>query len=179
MAFYGSEELARKLVLKEAEVKEDFVKKCPAMIEIVRKFDGKVLNKRLETALREVYHITLKKEDIFGWWEFLGYVDDRMVQEDAENDWGGHSVAYIKDDKFYIATCAKDIVDDDGRLIADKLIEYIEDEAKRQTNYANQLRSQLDRIEELKAECQRIRKMRDEFTHNTNSMVREYFGLEV
>lgn len=179
MAFYGSEELARKLVQKEIEVKEDFVRKVPEMIEVVRKFDGKVLNKRLETALRNVYHVTLKHDDIFGWWELIGYADDRMVREDTENSWGGHNCAYIKDDRFYIATCKKDLTDENGRLIADKLIEYIEDEAKREQTYANQLRNQLANIDELKAECARINRMKNDFVWKVNSQIKEYFSLEV
>ena len=179
MAFYGSEELARKCVQKEIDVKEDFVRKAPEMIEIVRKFDGKVLNKRLETALRNVYHVTLKHDDVFGWWELIGYVQDRMVQEDAENSLGGHSCAYIKNDRIYIAMCAKDLTDDDGRLIADRLIEYIKEEAKRQQTYASQLRSQLANIEELKAECARINRIKNDFVWKVNSQIREYFGLEV
>ena len=179
MAFYGNEELARKLVLKEIEVKEDFVRKTPEMIEIVRKFDGKVLNKRLETALRNVYYVTLKRDDVFGWWELIGYVRDRMVQSDKLNHWGSHDVAYIKDDRFYIATCKKDMTDDDGRLIADNLIECFKREAEQQTLYANQLRYQLEHIDELKAEYVRINRARNEFTANTHSAIREYFGMEM
>ena len=179
MAFYGSEELARKLVQKEIDVKEDFVRKCTEMMEIVRKFDGKVLNKRLETALRNVYHVTLKHDDVFGWWELIGYADDRMVQEDEPDKYGHCGCAYIKDDRFYIATCKKDLTDDDGRLIADKLIEYIEDEAKRQQTYANQLRNQLAHIDELKAECARINRIKNDFVWKVNSQIKEYFGLEV
>ena len=179
MAFYGSEELAKKLVQKEIDVKEDFVRKCPEMIEIVRKFDGKVLNKRLETALRNVYYVTLKHDDVFGWWELIGYANDRMVQEDELDQCGHRGCAYIKDDRFYIATCKKDLTDDDGRLIADKLIEYIEDEAKRQQTYANQLRNQLDHIDDLKAEAARIRRMKQDFVWKVNSQIKEYFGLEV
>lgn len=179
MAFYGSEELARKLIEKEIEVKEDFVQKAPAMIEIVKKFDGKVLNKRLETALRDVYYVTLKKEEVFDWWELIGYAQDRMVQEDEADKYGHRQVAYIKDDRFYIATCKKDLTDDDGRLIADNLVKYIEDEAEWQKTYANQLRNQLANIDELKAECARIRRAKSDFTWKVNGQIREYFGLEV
>ena len=178
MAYY-SEELARKLVEKEISVKEDFVRKTPAMIEIVRKFDGKVLNKRLETALRNVYHVTLKYDDIFGWWELTGWADDRMVQSKSADKNGNHDTAYIKNDRFYIVTSAKDLTDDDGRLIASRLIERISDEAERQRLYANQLRDQLGRIDELKAECARIRRARNDFVWYTNSQIREYFNLEV
>ena len=179
MAFYGSEELARKLVEKEISAKEDFVRKAPAMIEIVRKFDGKVLNKRLETELRKVYYVTLKREDVFDWWELIGYVQDRMVQSDEVDRHGYHTTAYIKDDRIYIATCKKDLTDDNGRLIAENLIKYIEDEAKRQQTYANQLRSQLANIDELKAECARINRMKNDFVWKVNSQIKEYFGLEV
>ena len=179
MAYYGTEEMARKLVEKEIAAKRDFVSKVPAMVEIVRKFDGKVLNKRLETELRKVYYVTLKKEDVFDWWELIGYVQDRMVQEDAENSYGGHNVAYIKDDRIYIATCAKDLADENGRLIADNLIAKLEIEAQRQTTYANQLQNQLDHIDDLKAEAARIRRMKSDFVWKVNAQIKEYFGLEV
>lgn len=171
--------MAKKLVEKEIEQKKLFIDKCPEMVEVVRKFDGKVLNKRLETELRKVYHVRMEYDKTFNWWELIGYVDDRMVQSDEADKWGYRSCAYIKDDRFYIATCCRDLTDENGRLIADKLIEKIGAECDRQIAYVNSLRDQLSRIEEIKAECARIRRERSEFINNTHAMIREYFGLEV
>ena len=179
MAFYGSEELARKLVRKEIEAKRDFVAKAPLLCDVVRKFDGKVFNKRLETAMREVMHVVVNREKPWGWLEIIGYVDDRMVQSDIADKYGHRDCGYIKDDRIYMVSCAKDCIDEDGRIIAENICKRIYDEMARQKKYADNLEDQLDRISEIKADCERIRKEREKFVWETNAQIREYFNLEV
>ena len=179
MAFYGSEELARKLVQKEIEVKRDFVNKAEDLCGIVKKFDGKVFNKRLETALKEVYYVRAEYDKTFGWLDITGYVQDRMVQSDSTDKWGYRDTAYIKDDKVYVVSCAKDALDADGRIIADNICEKIRQCAEYERNSADALENQLARIDEIKAECIRINNERDAFRRNTGAVIREYFRLEV
>lgn len=172
-------EMAEKLVRKEIEVKRDFVSKAKALSDVVQKFDGKILNKRLETAMREVYPVRVEIEKDWNWVHVTGYIADRSVQSDDVDKWGYHSYAYIKDDRIYIASCARNLTDENGRLYAEELIELIRDEAKRQKEYADKLEEQLGRIDEIKAECRRIHDECVAFAHNTSAQIREYYGLEV
>lgn len=171
--------MAEKLVRKEIEVKRDFVAKAPMLCDIVQKFDGKVFNKRLETALKEIMYIDCKNDKVMGWFEMTGYIQDRCVMSDEVDKWGGRDCAYIKDDRIYMVSCAKDCLTEDGRIIAENICKRIYDEMARQKTAADKLEEQLARIDEIEAQCKQINELKRKFDHDTLYQIRTYFGLEV
>lgn len=174
-----TEELARKLCEKEIEAKRDFVSKAELLCGIVKKFDGKVLNKRLETAMREIYPVRIEHEKVFDWYSISALIPDRVVFSDVPDKYGHRDCAYIRDDRIYIASCVRDIIDEDGRLIAENLIDRIRDTAKYYAESADQIEEQLGRIDVIKAEFARVRRERNKLVYETKPQIMEYFGLEV
>ena len=171
-------ELAMKLVRKEIECKREFVSKAESLCEVVQKFDGKVFNKRLETAMKEVYPIRVEQEYFWKSISITGWIPDRMVQSDSVDKWGYHKTAYIKDDRIYVGII-RDAFDDDKRIIAETIIKAIRSTAEYYKESADKLEEQLGRIEEIIAERDRIYAEKQRFLHNTSGTLREYFGLEV
>ena len=170
--------MAIKLAKKDIEARRDFVSKAEALCDVVQKFNGKVFNKRLETAMREVYPV--KVEHGFSWksLSITGYVEDRMVRNDQADKWGYHRTEYIKEDRIYFGT-TYDAFDDDKRIIAEAIIKQIRSTADYYRESADKMEEQLGRIDEIIAECKRINAEKSRFMHETNCTICEYFDLKV
>lgn len=174
-----TEELARKLCEKEIAVRREFAEKAEALCEVVRKFDGKVLNKRLETAMWEVYPVRISHDKDWGWVDLSGYIEDRMVQSDIPDKYGSRAVAYLKNDRVYIFSCKKDVIDAENRIIAERWCEEIMAEAQRLTDGAQKLEEQLKHLDEISAEARRIDAERRKWKMETRYEIQDYFGIEV
>lgn len=169
-------EMAIKLARKEIEAKRDFCGKAEALCDVVRKFNGKVFNKRLETAMREIYPVSVEQGYTWKSITLKGWVYDRMVQSDDLDENGYHKwTAYIKNDEIYIGII-REAFDDDKRIIAENIIKNIRDTAAYLRKSADEMEDQLNRIDELDAEYQRIENERSRFLHDTNGTLHEYFG---
>ena len=173
-----NKEMAIKLVRKEIECKREFANKAESLCEVVKKFDGKVFNKRLETAMKEVYPIHVEQEYFWKSISITGWIPDRMVQSDSVDKWGYHETAYIKDDRIYVGII-RDAFNDDKRIIAETIIKAIRSTAEYYKESADKLEEQIGRIDEIIAERDRIYAEKQRFLHNTSGTLREYFGLEV
>ena len=165
------------LIRKEIAAKRDFASKAEALCAVVQKFNGKVFNKRLETAMREIYPVRVEQE--FSWKSIsiTGYIQDRMVYGEPDSN-GYRGALYIKNDKIYCGTI-RDAFDDDKRIIADVICERIRKTAQYEEDTALVLENQLGRIDEIKAECKRLRDACDRFNHEVAYQIREYYGLKV
>ena len=172
-------EMAKKLVQKEIDTKRDFVGKAESLYEIIRKFNGKIFNKRLETAMREVYPVRIQYDKVFNWLDITGYISDRMVQSDEVDRHGYHPVAYIKDDRIYMVSCCKDALDDDGRIVAENLIAKMQLTVNYLKESADELEKQLADIENIADECYEIRAKRNNYNNYVKAQIRDYFNLEV
>lgn len=173
-----NKEMAIKLVQKEIECKREFVNKAESLCKVVQKFDGKVFNKRLETAMREVYPIRVEQEYFWKSISISGWIPDRMVQSDSVDKWGYHETAYIKDDRIYVGII-RDAFDDDKRIVAENIIKKIRDTADYYREFADKMEEQLNRIDEIIAERNRIYAEKQRFMNETSGTLREYFDLEV
>lgn len=171
-----NKELAIKLVQKEIEVRRDFADKAEALCEVVRRFNGKVFNKRLETAMKEVYPVKVEQEFTFGSISITGWIEDRMVRSDVANRMGHHEVAYLKDSHIYIGII-RDAFDSDKRIWAEAIVAKILATAEYEKKTADEMESQLARIDDIIAERKRIYEEQQKFTHNTNWSIQEYFDL--
>lgn len=172
-------EMAIKLARKEIEAKRDFCGKAEALCDMVRKFNGKVFNKRLETAMREIYPVSIEQGYTWKSITMKGWVYDRMVQSDDLDESGYHKwTAYIKNDTIYFGTI-RDAFDDDKRIIAENIIKAIRDNAEYLRKSADVIEEQLNRIDEIDAEYQRIENERKKFLHDVNGTLMDYFGWEV
>ena len=173
-----NKEMAIKLMRKEIECKREFVNKAEDLCAVVQRFDGKVFNKRLETAMKEVYPVKVEQEFFWKSISITGYVADRMVQSDDTDKWGYRKTAYIKNDRIYVGII-RDAFDDDKRINAEAIVKAIRSVAEYENATADKLEDQLNRIDEIEVECKRIRAERNRFLHDVSATVREYFDLEV
>jgi len=171
-------EMEMKLIQKEIKAKRDFANVAEKLCEVVQKFNGKVFNKRLETAMREVYPIKIEQEYFWKSISITGYIEDRMVQSDDVDKFGYHNTAYIKDCHIYVGII-RDAYDDDKRIVADNICEKIRSTAEYERKMADKIEEQIARIDEIKADCKRIREERNRFNHEVASQIIQYFNLEV
>lgn len=170
--------IEEKLIRKDIETRRDFVNKAEDLCAVVQKFDGKVFNKRLETALKEVYPVKVEQEFFWKSISITGFIEDRMVRSDEVDRWGYHRTEYIKDYHIYTGTI-QEAYDDNKRIIAKNIIERIRSTADYYRRTADEMEEQLGRIDEIIAERRRIYAERQKFLNETNIMIREYFNLEV
>ena len=176
MKFY--DESAKLLTEKQLEVYENLLSYVPAIKEVVGRFDGKVLNKRFDTALRQATDgkaSCTKKTYVDGYELALHEYNDRCIIVD------GHGAYYIKQDAIILADTlwrSKTWINAEGRIVADELIAVIDSAAERAAKNAKSLKEQLDSVDSLIAEYERIASELHGFEINTNYLLREYFGLK-
>jgi|GEM_PF-5061064 len=173
--------LAVKLINQQIKAYEKMLSFVPAIEQTIKQFDGKQANKRIETALQKAYkYIYFRKNQYSNVWELeISAWDDRAVCGEPDS-YGICSTSYISDDRIYLAAdynvC---FVDENGRLIAEKMIECIEQKKEHYQNQVNQMREQLANIEAIIQEYKRIQQLKEDFNKNTNYMIRDYFHLEL
>lgn len=175
-------EIAKALTEKQIEVLENLLALVPAVNEVVRKFDGKVLNKRFDTALRNATDdkaSCTKKNYTDGWDIVLREYNNRFVS--IPNETGDYATAhYIKHEYIYLADSVwndEKWLTDDGRIKADELIADIEYHANSAAEDVKKLKGQLESVETYIAEFNRMKAERWAFECNTSYALREYFNL--
>ena len=174
---------ARRLTEKQIEVYEKLLSYVPAIKEVIRKFDGKALTKRLDTALKEVYKGASCRKDTFaGDWQLtLSEWEDRSITVKSENPFNGAEdciCMYVQYNMIYFASSTSKWCFD-GKLIADNMIEEIDSVAKSYEETVARLKGQLARIDEIIAEYNRISEAQYNFSHDVDYVIRGYFGLKL
>lgn len=179
---YCDNENAKRLTEKQIELYERLLSYVPAIKEVVKKFDGKVLNSRLDTALKKVYNgASCVKGSITGCWHLCLYDwDDRSINVTHVNPITGtesHSCMYVEYNDICLAVFERDWCVD-GRIVADRIIEEINQNAERYEKKVALMKEQLARIDEIIAEYERICDARYRFDRDTNYVIRRYYNLE-
>lgn len=185
---YGRNSVALEVATKQIKLYKDSLALCPKVMEVVRKFDGKVANKRLETALMEINKgLCCRKSRYADVWEIVFYTSDRMVSI-KQKSWDGkheNNVAYyIKDSKDYIA---RDIfrnldgafVNEDGRWNADNINKQIEAHMRSLETNISKYEAELKSVDRLEAERKQIKAEIDAFNNEVSWIGNEYFGLRI
>ena len=175
-------ETAIRLTGKQIEVYETMLSKIPAIVEIIRKFDGKQVTKRIETALQTFARgVSFRKSQYSNLWELtLAEWDNRSIPGEPDS-YGYSSTIYVSDYHMYLADSYREnaFVGVDGKLNAEKLIAQIERKREYYSGTVAALKEQLSRIDEIIARRDEIKRMKDEFSDSVDSLIRDYFGLKV
>ena len=177
---YIDKATAIRLTEKQIEVYETLLSCVPAIEEVVRKFDGKVANKRIETALQEIHHgIFFRRNQNSENWELtITEWENRYVQGEPDKS-GYRGMHYVSQNTLYLAEeYSGHFMADGGRLIADKLIEQIERKRESYARDVETMKDQLYRVDSLIARRDEIYKMRHEFNNSINCFLEEYFNLK-
>lgn len=174
--------VAKRLTAKQIEVTEKLLSFIPAIEETVKRFNGKIANKRIETALQAIARgIHFGKNQYSGNWELTATeYDDRAVQ--GEPDCCGYSSwHYIENETLYLADGYREnaFVDGEGRLNAEKLISLIERKREMYRKDVDRMKEQLSRIDSIIATYKEIQAMKEDFNRNIDSSIRHYFKLDM
>ena len=174
---YPEEYQAAKAVSEnQIEFYEKALALIPKILAILPKFDGKMVNKRLDSALKQIDSaLSCTKNTYCGHYEIKLYAADRYVL-------AGGSCRYIRDDVLWLSTSNDRVyhwIDDEGRLSANALIAGLQ---ARQTALAQNvaaMRQQLADIDRIIARHKKLMEEKDRFRAETNPLLMDYFKLAV
>lgn len=185
---YGGNSIALEVAIKQIKLYKDALALCPKVMEVVNKFDGKVANKRLETALREVNTgLRCNKSSITEVWEIAFWTSDRCVNvkrkswDGKREDWCAY---YIKESETYLARdmfkgTFGSFTNENGRWIAGNINKQIEHTMKSLKANIADYEELLNHVDELEAEKKRIKDEMEAHNKKVGWIGNEYFGLKV
>lgn len=172
MAYYNDMD-ATKLLDLEIEARQKILSLYGEIIRTVQSFDGKVLNKRLETALKKIdRNITLYTE--YGICSIRYYTRDFTAKQ-SNSEYG---TLYLADNYITMCHCGSaSATDSDRRILAtpivDSLYRYMEiieksvDDIQQKRDSVSEYRNRLSDIERS------LKELQDEIP----STIKHYFGL--
>lgn len=175
-------EIAKALTEKQIEVLESLLALVPTVKEVARRFDGKVLNKRFDTALSQATDgkaVCWKKTYMDGYEIKLWESTDRYISvPNAANNYA--NAYYIKQEYIFLADSGwrtTDWLTEDGRIKASELCAAIDKQVGGAVEDLKDLKDQLAHVESYISEYKRIKAERNAFELTTNHLLRSYFDL--
>lgn len=180
MKNYYDKELAIKLIQRELEIKKSALTLFDSVKKVVGSFNGKIANKRLDTALKAIDEkLNFKME----------YNSFRITFDDYDYERRyvrmGDKGAYIKNCSVNVAWCTissaygDSVLDDDRKIIAYPVMKAIDNQKACMLREIAIIEKQLSSIDEIitrySAITASIRSFNDEIDHD----IREYFDLKI
>lgn len=185
---YKNNSVALEVARKQIKLYKDALALCPKVMEVVRKFDGKVANKRLETALEVIDKgLNCRKSTYTDIWEISFYTSDRCLTVKSES-WDGkhtnYNSYYIKESETCLASDMFKLTygiftDKNGRWIADNICKQIEHTMKVLEADIARYEEELRQVDNLEAERKRIKAEVEAFNKKVSWIGNEYFGLRI
>lgn len=185
---YGGNSVALEIARKQIKLYKDALALCPKVMEVVKKFDGKVANKRLETALETIDKgLNCRKSTYTDIWEISFYTSDRSLTVKSES-WDGkytnYNSYYIKDNETYLARdmfkeTYGSFTDENGRWASENICKQIEHNMKVMEENIAKYEEELRQVDDLEAERKRIKAEVEAFNKKVSWIGNEYFGLRI
>ena len=170
---YCDDTVAKALTEKQIALYERLLSYIPAIEEVVKKFDGKVLNKRFDTELKKVYSGARCSKAPYSedWLITISEWNDRYVSTER-------GCVYVASAELCLAHTifGKWLVG--GRIVAEKLIKEIEANAESYKNHIAEMKEQLAHIDDLLAEYDKIIAAREAFGKKVNPYIKQYFEFK-
>ena len=185
---YDSISVALEVAIKQIKLYKDALALSSKVTEVVKKFDGKMANKRLETALKKVDSgLRCNKSSYTEVWEIAFWTSDRCVNVKRKSWDGKHEnwcAYYIQESEAYLArdmfkNTFGSFTNDDGRWIADNINKQIEHTMKSLEANIADYEELLNHIDELEAEKKRIKDEMEAHNRKVGWIGNEYFDLKV
>ena len=179
MKYYTlSDENKKKLVKMELDIRRNAVALAEDVKKVVLKFDGKQLNKRLQTELQKIdsrlrVHNEYNSLNII----FTEY-DNRSINT-------SNGCYYVNNNSFAIAGTAKSnaygdsSTTEDNKLIAATLIASIDKHVDYMTEQIKTIESELKKIEQYKKRKQKLKQDMDNYRKSISYTVKQYFDLDL
>lgn len=187
MAHYYCNEDARNLVLLEIENRKSALELYTEVIELVKKFDGKVLNKRFETALKKIDDRLSYGRSYNSFYIEMSVWNNRSCRSVKTDSYGYSSTNYIDTDSIrlntYIQTysCGKNdpysFMLCDERIIAEPIIEALNKGKTSLEKNIEALEKSIDKVEEWKEKCEALKKEMEEITKDIPYIIKEYYDI--
>ena len=184
---YGGNSIALEVAIKQIKLYKDALALCPKVMEVVKKFDGKVANKRLETALEAVDKGFYCRKSQWGDdWEIKWYTQDRSVNVKSINLCGmeTYNAYYIRQSEIYFARDMFEktygaFTDANGRWLAENICKQIEAEAEGWKQNIEQWEQELKHVDELREKKRKLEAEIEAHNEGISWLINEYFSLRV
>ncbi len=184
MKHYCNED-ARNLVELEIQNRKEALKLYDGIIEVAKKFDGKVLNKRFETALKKVDE-RLSCDRSYSWFEInMSVFDNRSCKSVKKDSYGYSCTNYITDNYLRLNNLVytysyntKDVVMlDNERIISSVLIEALNKGKKQMEEKIIQLENSINKVDEWKNKLKALQIEMEEVMKEVPYIIREYYDI--
>jgi predicted amino acid-binding ACT domain protein len=177
----SDKELTLKKIEQEIKNKEFTLTLLEDIKKIVKKYDNKVYSKRLKTELKKLNECIYVRVEYNSFDITYRNFNERYVK--ASNQSG-----YILNDSVYIISLCKQLnndnstykaLDNEYKIIANNLIENIENNKTHILNSINGINESLLKLNDLELEYRNIVKSIKAFNDSVDYTVKEYFGLNI
>lgn len=181
---YYNKEVACKLVELEIQNRKEALNLYDQIISVIQKFNGKVLNKRLETALQKVnkYLRVDTNYSSFGisWW-----VNNDHIRNTPDRN-GYCTACYVQTRQIHLTSALftadrymtdKVMCDSDNRIIADVIIAALKEGKKNIEEHIRMLEENLPHAEEYEDELRAMKKAFEEKRDSIPYLIRDYFDM--
>lgn len=175
---------ADKLIALEISNRRKAIGFYPAIIETVKKFDGKVLNKRLETALRKINdNLRLKKSEYR--FDICYYVENDHVPVPYRDYCGAEYVKYreigmceyMPRNRAYDVNAQCPALNDDGRIIAENIITALNAGKESLESEIIEMEEHSKKVDEYAAELDELAERMRSLQKKIPYLVSEYYKL--
>ena len=177
MSYYVDKEKAMKLANLHIEALKTALGFTDEIKEVLQKFDGKPITKRIDTALKKINpHLYTVRE--YNSFRINWIIENRYFCEN-----GG--AYYIKENTISIlwATCfssyGDNVLDSENCLIAEQAIKELDRQNEQTKESIKNATEQLANIENAISEHERIKKELESFNRSVNWLVNSYFELRI
>lgn len=183
--YYYCNEDARNLVNLEIENRKKALELYPQIIECVEKFNGKVLNKRFETALRKI-------DDCLRYnWEDSRFgievrLNNRCIQSVKTDTYGYAQWNYISGFELTLTSMLytvsynpddRRMLDENGRIIAPVIIKALNERKQSIENTIAELEEKLNNVQEYRNKLEALRIEMEKVMNDVPYIIREYFDI--
>ena len=173
-----TDDVAQALVDLEINNRKLAMKLCTTIKPVIKRFDGKKLNRRLENSLKEIdsgLYVSTHCGRVSIWWR----VDKDCVPRSE------FSVEYISDDKLQISIPVydnnkmreKNLLDCNERIIADVLLNAIEERKTEMKKEISELQNKRKQVDKYRSRIKKAKELLESIDKEVPTEIREYFGL--
>lgn len=185
MAHYYSNEDSKNLIRLEIENRKEALKLYEEIIELVKKYDGKVLNKRFDTALKKIDERLSYDRQYNSFYIEFSVWNNRSCKSTKTDSYGYSSTLYISTDcirlNTYIQTYSHGRNEPcmlcDERIIAKPIIEALNKGKAGIEKTIADLENSIDKAQEYKEKCEALKKQMEEITKDIPYLIKEYFDI--
>ncbi len=175
--YYIDKEKATKLSNLHIEAMKTALTFTDEIKEVLQKFNGKPITKRIDTALKKINpNFYIKRE--YNSFRIEWIIENRFFGENG-------IAYYIKEHTINIlwASCFSSygdgILDSENCLISEKAIKELDRQKEQMEKDISNSIQQLENVEILIVEHEQIKKQKEEFNRSVNWLVNSYFELRI